>query len=376
MEEGEAFVEALAATMEKAEAAVGEMKDSQRVEYDALAREEALVRGTPWTVVAVRGPERDDRNIRFLAQLSREIDLMQRRFDAPGWGEPSPSPGPAHGPDRPPQRARSPAARGAGAVHPDVQAFADFLDMHGPTGEALASPPFYGRCSVPGSLQLSSGSCPAGGWHPEDHAEWVRILALSKRDWAVAVEVACEEMVGMGREAIVAHARWHAEFEDLAFRKRAAIASWRVQVDCQKDEQMLQAAMEVAQGELREEAQAAQRAELDRRRRAAQREAVAEWRASSRQAQEEERRREEEEAERRRQAERAARLARQRANRAALAERRALADAQSVPQTPSRDSGSPSTSASGAPTPSAAERRAELFERHRRCSARPRRSRT
>lgn len=81
---------------------------------------------------------------------------------------------------------------------------------------------------------------PTGGWHPDDHASWVRVLRLCKGDAAVAVEVAEEEMVGFSREEIIAHARWHAELDDLAYRKRAAVASWRLQMDRQKEERVFE----------------------------------------------------------------------------------------------------------------------------------------
>lgn len=159
-----------------------------------------------------------------LSQLTRDIDLLSRRFESPAWESLPPSARPSR-PKTAPSRAPALhtgarwAAEGAAggdrdgpSAHPDVQAHDDFLELHGPTG----------------------------GWHPDDHAAWVRILALSRRDYTVAVEVACQEMAGVRREEVVRHARWHAELEELAFRKRSAIASWRARADREKEERMLE----------------------------------------------------------------------------------------------------------------------------------------
>lgn len=48
-------------------------------------------------------------------------------------------------------------------------------------------------------------------------------------DYSLTVQPALAELLLFDRKAIIAHCRWHAEFEELAKRKRGAIISWRAQ---------------------------------------------------------------------------------------------------------------------------------------------------
>ena len=199
-------------------------------------------------------------------------------------------------------------------VHPDVTAYDDYLEMYGPHG----------------------------GWHPDDHQEWLRIWNVCKRDASVAIEVASEEMVGFTRDEIVAHARWHAEMSDLAYRKRAAVASWRLRQDAVRYEREVEMAAAVAYAENKAESEAQRRRREDEARRRAQQEAVLAWRAEKEAIRLEN---EEREAARRYTAlerEREEREARQRQNKAALAAReaaRARAQAQAQAQARERPTG-------------------------------------
>lgn len=66
-----------------------------------------------------------------------------------------------------------------------------------------------------------------GNWHADDHKEFLRVLQKHKGDYAATVLDCCERMVGFDRLDILAHARWHAQHEELAIRKKLAIQEWR-----------------------------------------------------------------------------------------------------------------------------------------------------
>lgn len=71
------------------------------------------------------------------------------------------------------------AAQSDGGLLPEVEAFDDFHAQHGPTG----------------------------GWHPDDHAEFERILKACKGDYSHATLMCYDEMIGFKRADIIAHAR-------------------------------------------------------------------------------------------------------------------------------------------------------------------------
>lgn len=66
-----------------------------------------------------------------------------------------------------------------------------------------------------------------GGWHEDDHREFLRHLRHHRGDYSATVLACCGAMLGFERLDIVAHARWHAAFEELAMRKKLALQAWR-----------------------------------------------------------------------------------------------------------------------------------------------------
>lgn len=68
-----------------------------------------------------------------------------------------------------------------------------------------------------------------GNWHSDDHKEFLRVLQSHKGDYATTVLECSERMVGFDRLDILAHARWHSQYEELAIRKKLAIQAWRQQ---------------------------------------------------------------------------------------------------------------------------------------------------
>ena len=66
-----------------------------------------------------------------------------------------------------------------GGLLPEVEAFDDFHEQHGPTG----------------------------GWHPDDHSEFERILKACKGDYSHATLMCYDQMIGFKRADIIAHAR-------------------------------------------------------------------------------------------------------------------------------------------------------------------------
>ena len=63
---------------------------------------------------------------------------------------------------------------------PEVEAFEDFHEQHGPTG----------------------------GWHPDDHSEFEHILKACKGDYSHATLMCCDQMTGFKQADVVAHARF------------------------------------------------------------------------------------------------------------------------------------------------------------------------
>jgi hypothetical protein len=76
----------------------------------------------------------------------------------------------------------------------------------------------------------------------------VRVLKAHRGDYAATVLACCDAMVGYERLDIVAHARWHAQHEELALRKRLALATWRQSRDAAAHAQRASAADAVAPG--------------------------------------------------------------------------------------------------------------------------------
>lgn len=68
-----------------------------------------------------------------------------------------------------------------------------------------------------------------GNWHSDDHKEFLRVLQNHKGDYATTVLECSERMVGFDRLDILAHARWHSQYEELGVRKKLAIQAWRQQ---------------------------------------------------------------------------------------------------------------------------------------------------
>ena len=66
-----------------------------------------------------------------------------------------------------------------GGLLPEVEAFDDFHEQHGPTGS----------------------------WHPDDHSEFERILKTCKGDYSHATLMCYDHMIGFKRADIIAHAR-------------------------------------------------------------------------------------------------------------------------------------------------------------------------
>jgi hypothetical protein len=68
---------------------------------------------------------------------------------------------------------------------------------------------------------------PTGNWHPDDHMEFLRVLKQHRGDYSATVISCCDSMLGFDRLDIIAHARWHANYEELAMRKKLALVNWR-----------------------------------------------------------------------------------------------------------------------------------------------------
>lgn len=66
-----------------------------------------------------------------------------------------------------------------------------------------------------------------GNWHSDDHKQFLRVLHSHKGDYAATVLECSERMVGFDRLDILAHARWHSQYEELGIRKKVAIQTWR-----------------------------------------------------------------------------------------------------------------------------------------------------
>ncbi|KAK9814260.1 hypothetical protein WJX72_003050 [[Myrmecia] bisecta] len=260
---GQDYIQALAAAMDESEREITTLKEGQRVQFEELAQQERL--------------------------LTRDLELMMDRMESPAWDVCAQEPAPKRS-GQPSSNGRLQARQGGGGgLLPEVLAMDDFMDRHGEFG----------------------------GWQAEDNAEFERILAACRGDYSHATLVAYDEMVGFSKADIIAHARWHAEYTDLAVSKRIAIAEWRCRRDAERAALAAQASVgpasaQQAQAE-REESEQEQRLQREY-----QKQALSEWKAAK---QEEERaalegrRRVREEAQQAKEAERAAKQA---ANKAQL----------------------------------------------------------
>ncbi|KAL3133005.1 hypothetical protein ABBQ38_006914 [Trebouxia sp. C0009 RCD-2024] len=223
-EPGPEFVQSLAAALDAGEHQITDLKQEKRHKYNALTKEEHY--------------------------LSRELELMLDRLESPAWNL-------AHQSEQAslqPPVARVPAAyhpKQGGGLLPEVEAFDDFHEQHGPTG----------------------------GWHPDDHSEFERILKVCKGDYSHATLMCYDQMIGFKRSDIIAHARWHAEHQELYVRKRIALAEWRNQKEAEKAAIALQAAVDRPSARQAQH-QRQQHQEQSRMSRELRQQSLAEWKAA------------------------------------------------------------------------------------------------
>jgi hypothetical protein len=70
--------------------------------------------------------------------------------------------------------------------------------------------------------------CPAGGWHPDDHAEFERILRACRGSYSHCVELCTQELSLLhSGDGVAAHASWHQRLAQLAAAKKLAVQCWR-----------------------------------------------------------------------------------------------------------------------------------------------------
>ena len=70
-----------------------------------------------------------------------------------------------------------------------------------------------------------------GGWDEEDHEMFMKQLKAVGGDYSAVVARAEERLPHIPKEQVLAHARWHAEHEDMLAERRAAIQRWRLRRD-------------------------------------------------------------------------------------------------------------------------------------------------
>lgn len=59
-----------------------------------------------------------------------------------------------------------------------------------------------------------------GGWHPEDHTQFVRLLSTCRGDVSQAVSAATEAMVWIPPAEVERHAHWWSEYQRLLAAKK------------------------------------------------------------------------------------------------------------------------------------------------------------
>ncbi|KAK9832336.1 hypothetical protein WJX74_006991 [Apatococcus lobatus] len=103
----------------------------------------------------------------------------------------------------------------------------------------------------------------SGGWHPDDHAEFLRILTSCRGDYSHAILIATDQLP---------------EYDDLLVRKRIAVAQWRMRRNAEKAAASIaeQAEQPKSARQAQQEQQAA--AHQQRLKREVQRRAVQSWR--------------------------------------------------------------------------------------------------
>jgi hypothetical protein len=125
----------------------------------------------------------------------------------------------------------------------------------------------------------------AGGWADVDHARWRRCLSRANSNYGAAVLLAAEELAAFGieRQEVIRHARWDAEREDLLLKKKAAVQRWR-----SGQQEAAAAHREALASEIQraEEATRARQAAEAAAARSKEKEALKEWKARKKLAEE------------------------------------------------------------------------------------------
>ncbi|KAL4855686.1 Reticulocyte-binding protein 2 a [Chlorella vulgaris] len=70
---------------------------------------------------------------------------------------------------------------------------------------------------------------PTGGWHPDDHAEFERILRACRGNYAHCTQL-CQQELGLLHCPldIEQHASWHRKLQELQLHKRLAVQRWQL----------------------------------------------------------------------------------------------------------------------------------------------------
>eukprot|EP00892_Ulva_mutabilis_P007778 jgi/Ulvmu1/5372/UM022_0167.1 len=128
--------------------------------------------------------------------LERDLEMFERRMESDAWHDSI-----AAAPTKPsgPAPSCSAGKRGGQGLLPEVIEFDAYEEEYGTEGN----------------------------WHSDDHKEFLRVLHCHKGDYAATVLECSQRMVGFDRLDILAHARWHSQYEELGIRKKLAIQEWR-----------------------------------------------------------------------------------------------------------------------------------------------------
>lgn len=238
-----AYVVQLAGAVDKADQALGDVKRQQASGFRALMEQQAQLEeeveeaagrleqleylegeGEQWEEEQATGALQGKGRSGGWQPGAAAQQQQQRRCSAGGWvgsgaaaaggegdGGRRGSPGPVRE-----AWAAGPSNR---AGKPGVRA------VSGGGGRGAGAGPSNGGCLAPEVVEFEEFVAErgeTGGWPKEDHEEFVRVVQACGGDYARAVAVVMDNVIGYSRAEVMSHATWHMDYMDLMVSARRA----------------------------------------------------------------------------------------------------------------------------------------------------------
>ena len=236
-----AYVLQLAGAVDKADQALGDVKRQQASGFRALMEQQAQLEeeveeaagrleqleylegeGEQWEEEQATGALQGKGRSGGWQPGAVTRQQQQHRSSTGGWAGSGPA---AAGGEGDGGRRGSPGpVREAWAAGPSSRAGKPgFRAVSSGGGRGTGAGPSSGGCLAPEVVEFEEFVAErgeTGGWPKEDHEEFVRVVQACGGDYARAVAVVMDNVIGFSRTEVMSHATWHMDYMDLMVSTR------------------------------------------------------------------------------------------------------------------------------------------------------------